>query len=127
MVAASCLVSQKEVDAVLVVSATPEQQQQRVLSRPGMSKEKLETILARQVGWCAGLGLSCGEFPGRICEYPSPRCSLSTFQLSLLQVPDADKRRQATFVIDTSGSLQDTEQQVEHILQLLLAQQHGAG
>jgi len=36
-------------DRVIVVSATPELQRERVLSRPGMSAEKFEQILARQI------------------------------------------------------------------------------
>ena len=36
-------------DKVITVSATPEVQRQRVLSRPGMTSEKLNAILARQM------------------------------------------------------------------------------
>jgi dephospho-CoA kinase len=36
-------------DKVIVVSATAELQRERVLARPGMSKEKLGQILARQI------------------------------------------------------------------------------
>jgi dephospho-CoA kinase len=36
-------------DLVLVVSAPAEQQQQRVMARPGMTEEKFRAILARQV------------------------------------------------------------------------------
>lgn len=36
-------------DAVLVVSASPEEQRRRVLARPGMTEADLEAILARQV------------------------------------------------------------------------------
>jgi dephospho-CoA kinase len=39
---------EKKVDAVVVVSARPEQQRERVLARPGMSAAKFEAILARQ-------------------------------------------------------------------------------
>lgn len=37
-------------DAVVVVSAPEEVQQQRVMARPGVTAEKLQAILARQVG-----------------------------------------------------------------------------
>ncbi|MBZ9963788.1 dephospho-CoA kinase [Mesorhizobium sp. BR1-1-2] len=56
------------VDKVVVVTAPAEVQRQRVLARPGMSEEKLASILASQV-------------------------------------PDAQKRRQGDFVIDTSQGL----------------------
>lgn len=69
-------------DKVIVVSAPEEIQRQRVLSRPGMSADKLDALLARQM-------------------------------------PDADKRGRADFVIDTSGSLDETERQVEYILACL--------
>ncbi len=38
-----------EVDKVAVVSAAPDVQRDRVLSRPGMTSEKFEQILARQL------------------------------------------------------------------------------
>ena len=44
------------VDAVAVVSAPSAVQRQRVLSRPGMTEDKFEAILGRQVGVkCTGL------------------------------------------------------------------------
>ncbi len=39
----------KDVDIVIVVSATEKQQRQRALQRPGMTREKLDVILARQM------------------------------------------------------------------------------
>ena len=69
-------------DKVIVVSASPEQQRDRVLGRPGMTAEKFEQILARQVS-------------------------------------DREKRERADFVIDTSGSLDETRAQVVDILTCL--------
>jgi dephospho-CoA kinase len=40
---------EKRVDAVVVVSAPAETQRARVLARPGMTIEKLEAILAKQI------------------------------------------------------------------------------
>jgi dephospho-CoA kinase len=40
---------EKRMDAVVVVSASPDVQRERVLSRPGMSLEKLQAIHARQI------------------------------------------------------------------------------
>ncbi len=39
---------EKRVDVTVVVSAPPDMQRARVLARPGMTPEKLDTILARQ-------------------------------------------------------------------------------
>jgi dephospho-CoA kinase len=39
----------RRVDAVVVVSAPAELQRERVLARPGMTSEKLEAILAKQM------------------------------------------------------------------------------
>lgn len=72
----------KFVDKTVVVSAPPDIQRARVLSRPGMSVEKFEAILARQM-------------------------------------PDAEKRALADFVIDTSGSFDDTRTQVRAVLDAL--------
>jgi dephospho-CoA kinase len=40
---------EKRVDVTIVVSAPPEIQRQRVLERPGMTPEKLDQIVSRQV------------------------------------------------------------------------------
>jgi dephospho-CoA kinase len=40
---------ERNVDAVVVVSAPADQQRARVLARPGMSEEKLDAILAKQM------------------------------------------------------------------------------
>lgn len=41
--------SERTVDAVMVVSAPPALQRQRVMARPGMTEEKFRAIVARQV------------------------------------------------------------------------------
>ena len=69
----------RRVDAVVVVSAPPEVQRARVLERPGMTVEKLEAILAKQM-------------------------------------PDAEKRRRADFVVDTSRGFDAAREQVRAIL-----------
>lgn len=73
---------EKLVDAVAVVSATAEQQRARVLARPGMTLEKLDQLLARQLS-------------------------------------DAEKRKRADFVVDTSGTLNETEAQIDKLVALL--------
>jgi dephospho-CoA kinase len=70
------------VDKVVVVSAPAEIQRERVLARPGMSAEKFENILARQV-------------------------------------PDAEKRQRADFVVDTGQGLEVARQAVEQIVAAL--------
>ena len=69
----------RRVDAVVVVSAPAEVQRARVLDRPGMTLEKLESILAKQM-------------------------------------PDAEKRRRADFVVDTSLGFDAARAQVRAIL-----------
>jgi dephospho-CoA kinase len=69
----------RRVDAVVVVSAPPEVQRTRVLERAGMTIEKLESILAKQM-------------------------------------PDAEKRRRADFVVDSSQGYEAARAQVRAIL-----------
>jgi len=67
---------------VAVVSAGAEAQRQRVLDRPGMTEEKFNHILSRQV-------------------------------------PDEEKRSRADYVIDTSTSLEQTEAEVDSLINKL--------
>ena len=69
----------RRVDAVVVVSAPPDVQRARVLERPGMTIEKLESILSKQM-------------------------------------PDAEKRRRADFVVDSSQGCESARAQVRAIL-----------
>ncbi len=69
-------------DKVLVVTAPAEIQARRVLARPGMTHEKFQAILARQM-------------------------------------PDAEKRARADFVIDTSQSLEACLGEVRALIQKL--------
>jgi dephospho-CoA kinase len=70
---------EKRVDAVVVVSTDPEQQRKRILARDGMTAEKLDAILARQL-------------------------------------PDAEKRKRADFVVDTSHGLEPVRERIGEIL-----------
>jgi dephospho-CoA kinase len=70
---------EKRVDAVVVVTTTPEIQRQRILARDGMTPEKLDAILARQL-------------------------------------PDAEKRKRADFVVDTSHGLDPVRVRIRDIL-----------
>jgi dephospho-CoA kinase len=70
---------EKRVDAVVVVTTTPEIQRERILARDNMTAEKLDAILARQL-------------------------------------PDAEKRRRADFVVDTSHGLDPVRVRIRDIL-----------
>ncbi|MER2536696.1 MAG: dephospho-CoA kinase [Rhizobiaceae bacterium] len=70
------------VDRIVVVTASPQIQRERVLERPGMTADKLEAILSRQI-------------------------------------PDADKRRQADFVIDTGLGLDHARREVAKLIAAL--------
>ncbi len=70
---------ERRVDAVVVVTTTPEIQRERVLSRENMSAERLDAILARQL-------------------------------------PDAEKRKRADFVVDTSHGLDPVRARIRDIL-----------
>ena len=71
---------EERADAVVVVSAPADVQRARVLGRPGMSAERFDAILAKQM-------------------------------------PDAEKRWRADFVVDTSRSFEDARAQVHAILE----------
>jgi dephospho-CoA kinase len=70
---------EKRVDAVVVVTTSPEVQRQRILARDDMTGEKLEAILARQL-------------------------------------PDAEKRKRADFIVDTSHGLDPVRARIRDIL-----------
>ncbi|MCZ8316174.1 dephospho-CoA kinase [Phreatobacter sp.] len=73
---------ERRVDAVAVVSAPPGIQRDRVMARPGMTADKLEAILARQM-------------------------------------PDAEKRRRAHFVIESGFGLDAARRQVSDLIRAL--------
>jgi dephospho-CoA kinase len=70
---------EKRVDAVVVVTTSPENQRERMLTRDNMTPEKFDSILARQL-------------------------------------PDAEKRQRADFVVDTSHGLDPVRAQIRDIL-----------
>lgn len=67
------------VDKVVVVTASSEVQRERVLARPGMTEQKFEAILAKQV-------------------------------------PDAEKRKLADYIIDTGSGLEAAREAVRSII-----------
>src|SRR5215469_16793491 len=70
---------EKRVDAVVVVTTSPENQRARILARGTMSSEALDSILARQL-------------------------------------PDAEKRKRADFIVDTSHGLDPVRERIRDIL-----------
>lgn len=75
---------QRDVDAVVLVSADSAVQKARVLARPGMSEEKFAAISAKQM-------------------------------------PDAEKRRRAHFIIDTGRGYAAAQRQVRAVLRAVAA------
>lgn len=73
------------VDAVVVVTAPAAVQAERVLARPGMTRDRFEAILSRQM-------------------------------------PDAEKRRRADFVVDTGEGLDAARSRVGEIVGMVLAE-----
>jgi dephospho-CoA kinase len=69
----------KHVDAVVVVTTSPEVQRQRILARDNMTDEKLDVVLKRQL-------------------------------------PDAEKRKRADFIVDTSHGLDPVRARIRDIL-----------
>jgi dephospho-CoA kinase len=76
------------VEKVVVVTADADIQRQRVLSRPGMTEEKFQAILARQV-------------------------------------PDAEKRRLADYLIDTGLGMESARKAVGDIVAVLSGEKPG--
>jgi len=74
---------EKRVDAVVVVTTSPENQRERILARGTMTSEALDGILARQL-------------------------------------PDAEKRKRADFVVDTSHGLDPVRAAIRDILAVVV-------
>jgi dephospho-CoA kinase len=70
---------EKRVDAVVVVTTSPENQRERILARGTMTSEALDALLARQL-------------------------------------PDAEKRKRADFIVDTSHGLDPVRERIRDIL-----------
>jgi dephospho-CoA kinase len=73
----------EHVDAIVVVTASPEIQRQRVLARSGMTDAKFEAVIARQLS-------------------------------------EVEKQARADFVVDTSGSVENCNSQIDIIITKLL-------
>ncbi len=80
--------AEKLCDAVIVVSAPERIQRERLAARKGMTPEKINDLLSRQM-------------------------------------PDAEKRARADFVVDTSGSIPESRAQIDRILATLRDQEGG--
>jgi dephospho-CoA kinase len=70
---------EKSVDKIIVVSAGDELQRQRAMKRSGMTVQKFEYLMSKQI-------------------------------------PDAEKRARADYVIDTSVSIEDAKRQVDQVI-----------
>lgn len=73
----------EHVDAIVVVTASPELQRERVLARAGMTDARFEAVVARQL-------------------------------------PEDEKQSRADFVVDTSGSVENCNSQIDRIITKLL-------
>jgi dephospho-CoA kinase len=73
----------KRVDAVVVVTTSPEIQRERILARGTMTEEALDALLARQM-------------------------------------PDAEKRKRADFIVDTSHGLDPVRAHIRDILEQVI-------
>lgn len=74
----------EHVDAIIVVTASPEVRRERVLARQGMTDEKFEAVVARQLS-------------------------------------EAEKQIRADFVVDTSGSVENCNSQIDVVITKLPA------
>ncbi len=81
--------SEQRFDKIVVVTADPQIQRMRVLARPGMTVQKLEAILARQM-------------------------------------PDADKRLRAHYIIDTGHGMDAARQSVRAIIKFIIESPNNA-
>ncbi|MBS0268888.1 MAG: dephospho-CoA kinase [Proteobacteria bacterium] len=73
----------EHVDAIVVVTASPELQRERVLARAGMTDARFEAVVARQL-------------------------------------PEDEKQARADFVVDTNGSVENCNSQIDRIITKLL-------
>ena len=78
--------AEKRVDVTIVLSAPHHVQRERVLARPGMTVDRLEHLLARQL-------------------------------------PDAEKRARADYVVDSGTGLADMHEQIDRLIESLRGRQ----